>query len=369
MSISLKQRQLLDISVLAAAKERIRDIIHSFDSVIVAFSGGKDSLVALILVEEIYSELNIPGKINVIFRDEEFIPEDVINFVQEIYLSGKYNFRYFCLQLESEKYILGNKYKYIQWDKNRDHIRDIPEFAITDWTKTYNQYTSDPKILDGFKGKKCIITGLRSDESLTRYKSIINKKNKPHIAATRFPDIYMGRVIYDFTEKDIFRFLYERKIKYCSIYDAQIFNNDSLRVATPLHAEAAKRLNKVKTLYPLFYDQMISIFPEIEVQSRYYKDLDRHSIIEKYDHSHRGILKYIEENIDVSMRDLAKMRVLEVMKTRRNNMRLFPDRNNFGGYPLLYVFKAIISGNFKRRILPMKDPTQPMIEYEKKNNY
>ncbi len=56
-------------------------IINTFDKIFVCFSGGKDSLAVLHLVKEVYQELGINEKINVIFRDEEVIPDDIIDFV------------------------------------------------------------------------------------------------------------------------------------------------------------------------------------------------------------------------------------------------------------------------------------------------
>lgn len=318
--------------------------------------------MALSIVEEVYKQMGLSDKINVIFRDEEIIPDDVVDFVQSKYHSGKYNFGYFCLQLKSEKYILGNKYEYIQWDKNRSHIRPVPEFAITDWTKVYDQYTSGPITTNFIKGRKCIITGIRADESLIRYQGIIAKKNKSHIAASIDPDIWMGRIIYDFSENDIFKYLHDNKVPYCTIYDNQMFNGEAMRVSTPLHAESAKKLYKLKTIYPKFYDQILSIFPDVELQARYYTDFDRYSIMNSYEHSYKGIVDYIRENVDESMQNIALKRVADARKTRINNIR--NGNGIYGGYPVLYVFKIIINGSYKRKILPKKDSDVTEVERE-----
>lgn len=361
---SMVQREELNMNVYEAAKIRIREIIQTFDQVFVSFSGGKDSLVALNIVQEVYDDLGIKEKLKVIFRDEEVIPDDVIKFVQDIYHSGRFDFRYFCIPLRSEKYVLGNKVEYVQWDKNRRHIREVPDFAITDWDHVYDQYNSGPITTGYAKGRKCVITGIRADESLMRYQGIIAKKNKPYIAASNEPDIFLGRVIYDFSEKDIFKYLYDHKIQYCEIYDKQMFNGEAMRVSTPLHAEAAKKLFKLKTIYPVFYDQLVSLFPDIEIQARYFRDIDRYAIIEKYPHTFEGIITYINDNIDVSMQEIAMYRVMQTRKSRINNIAV--GKGRYGGYPVLYVFKAIVNGGYKRRILPKKDRdvTQREIDFE-----
>lgn len=358
------QRVELDMNVYEAAKIRIKEIIQTFDHVFVSFSGGKDSLVALNLVQEVYNDMGIRDKVKVIFRDEELIPDDVINFVQKIYHSGRFDFRYFCIPLRSEKYVLGNKVEYLQWDPKRKHIREVPEFAITDWEHVYDQYNSGPITTGYAKGRKCVITGIRADESLMRYQGIIAKKNKPHIARSNEPDIFMGRVIYDFSEKDIFKYLYDNKVEYCEIYDNQMFNGEAMRVSTPLHAEAAKKLFKLKTIYPRFYDQLVDLFPDIEIQARYFRDIDRYAIIERYPHTFEGIIEYINDNIDASMQQVASFRVAEARKRRINNIR--NGKGRYGGYPVLYVFKSVVNGNYKRKILPKKDRdvTEREIMYE-----
>src|SRR5882724_7621148 len=71
----------MDVDVLAAAKQRIKLILNLHDTVAVCFSGGKDSLAALHLVKEVYDESGIVKPINVIFRDEELIPDVVVEFM------------------------------------------------------------------------------------------------------------------------------------------------------------------------------------------------------------------------------------------------------------------------------------------------
>lgn len=358
------QRDELDIDVYEAAKIRVKEIVKTFDHVFVSFSGGKDSLVALNIVQEVYNEMGITEKVKVIFRDEELIPDDVIKFVQDIYHSGKYDFRYFCIPLRSEKYVLGNKVEYIQWDKNRKHIRPVPDFAITDWEHVYDQYNSGPITTGYIKGRKCVITGIRADESLMRYQGIIAKKNKPYIAASNEPDIFLGRVIYDFSEKDVFKYLYDHNVQYCETYDKQMYNGEAMRVSTPLHAESAKKLFKLKTIYPVFYDQLVNLFPDIEIQARYFRDIDRYAIMDKYPHTFEGILDYIVDNVDASMQEIAMYRVKQARTNRINNINA--GRGKYGGYPVLYVFKSIINGGYKRRLLPKreKEITQREKEFE-----
>lgn len=356
----------LDLNVIQAAKKRIEHIIMSFDSLYVCFSGGKDSWALLNLVDEVYKELGIKEKIKVIFRDEELIPDEVLKFVNEVRLSGRFDFRYYCIPLESEKYILGNKENYIQWDVNRKWIRPKPDYAITT-DKVMSQYTSDKFITQDGKGKIGLLIGIRADESIIRLSSILVKKHESYISDSLFQNIKKCKPIYDWKEKDIFRYFYDKKLPFCQTYNHQFLAGIPLRVSTPLHAESAKNLNKLKEVYPVFYSQVCAIFPEIRLQEMYFSQLDRYGIIEKYPHSFEGIFQYIDDYItDFEQRKKAKENVLIAQKAKEKAIKERKNNNPYGGYPILYVFKCIINGAYKRRLMPkgLNHTTQKEKNYE-----
>lgn len=359
-------KKYLDEDVYQMAKKRIRHTINLFDNVLVAFSGGKDSLTTLNLVQEVYNELGIREKVKVFFRDEELIPDDVIDFVQQIAESGKYDFRYYAIPLKSTKFILGKTYDYIQFDKTRRWLRQPPEYAIRlddDDNRVFSQYEADEFICANEKGKVAIITGVRADESLTRLRSCYNKRNENYINGTQSKRIKIVKPIYDWTERDVFIYFCKHDIKYCDIYDAEMWNGQRLRVATPLHAESAKNFDKLRTLYPKFYEQLIDLFPEMIVQGMYWKEYDRTSVIDGYPHTVDGIYQYIEDELDGDQKPLAYRRVNEALTMRKNNMAR-GQTHNFGGYPLKHIFQSIINGQFKRVIQAKSECSYADFEWE-----
>jgi len=363
----------IDTDVYTEAKKRIHHVLDTFDSFAVCFSGGKDSLTTLHLVKECLIERGeSPGNprggppINVIFRDEELIPESVIEFVQKYARDPRYKVYYYAVQLKSEKFILGKKFEYVQWDNNRKWIRPKPDNAITEPVeKVFDQYSMDAECSKNFKGKIAFFNGIRADESLIRLRSVVNKKNECYVSGTAIPSVKFVKPIYDWSEKDIFKYLYDNDIRYCPIYDAQLWNGQALRVATPLHAECAKRFDKLRTLYPVFYEQLIDIFPEMLVQERYWKEFDRYAVIKRYPNTWAGLISYIKTEIDdPAMQKMAFKRAIESKKIRDNTLKAGKGQHNFGGYPLLYVFKQILAGNYKRVIQPTSHPTKQEMEYE-----
>jgi len=354
----MNKKRYLDVDVYTAAKKRIKNALLDFDTCAVAFSGGKDSLATLKLVDEVRKENNMPGKTKVFFRDEELIPDTVISFVQSIYESGEYEFYYYAIPLESQKYILGDVKTYVQWDKDRKHLREPPPYAITlkdDEYRVMDQYSTDEYIAKNFTGSVAFFTGMRAAESLNRLQMFLKSTEKDNYIHKQAKRIVTISPLYDWQEDDIFLYFFKSGIRYCGIYDQQMLNDEGLRVATPLHSEAAKKFHKIRTRDPTFYQQLIDLFPEMVVQERYqreYKNTNRTvRPLTDYPPTAQGVLQMIQENIkDPHQVKIAKDRALAAISGRESALKRDDAKANLGGYPLLYIMEQIANGSYKRYI-------------------
>jgi predicted phosphoadenosine phosphosulfate sulfurtransferase len=343
-------KKYVDIDVLTAAKQRINHLIDAFDTLAVMFSGGKDSLAVLHLVKEVFDERGITKPVNVVFRDEELIPQEVIDFVDSYRTLPWIKMVWFAVPLASTKYILGVCHNYVQWDKTRPWVRDMPEWAVTTPAgdkRVFDQYSMDSFAAEYYKGKVAFLTGIRSSESIMRFRASVNKLNENYINAVESTDrVKLCKPIYDWEENDVFRYFFDREITYCKIYDQQMWAGQSLRVSTPLHAESAKRFDRIKASAPQMYAKVIEVFPEMLAHERYYGELDRDGIKERYGQSYEGVRAWIEENIeDESQYKKAVQRYNSVM----NRASKFPN-----AYPPKHLLNAFMSGAYKREILPIK---------------
>lgn len=361
------QKIELDCNVFDETMRRIGQIHDMFDHIYISFSGGKDSLLCLKLFELYRKSHGITEKLNVVFYDEELVDTFVLDYVKKLMDSEKYNFQWWCAPLESEKFILGNKEKYIQWDPNREHIRPIPSWAKTCdgvryQDKMYLEYTK------GVSGKICTVVGIRAAESLNRLRGVFQTTNKICYLNSEKGNVTMAKPVYDWSEKDVFKFFYDFKVPYCDTYDRQIFNGESLRVSTPLHAEAAKTsLLAIKTKDPVLYNQILNVFPEVELQVRYYKEFSTQlPKYDAYEHSWQGIIKFTRESVSDDLVDAAIKKVLYCKKFRDKNINKRP----FGGFPILYMFEQISKGAYKRMIPAIHTDAvrQKYYDFEKCNN-
>lgn len=147
-------RAYIDTDVLTEAKKRIHHIFDTFDTVVVMFSGGKDSLACLHLTREVMAERGITRPLDVVFRDEELIPDEVIDFVDEYRRKDWINMVWFTVPLASTKYVLGVVRSYVQWDPAREGnwVREKPAWGESlppGDDRVFDQYS-----MDGFTAQR-----------------------------------------------------------------------------------------------------------------------------------------------------------------------------------------------------------------------
>lgn len=180
-------KNYLDMDVLTAAKQRIAKVFDDFPRVYVSFSGGKDSSVMLHLVME--EAIKRDRKVGVLLVDLEGMYKITIEHIQAMYdLYADHIEPYWvCLPIRLRNAVSVFEPRWMCWEPGKEDvwIRQPPPMAITDETffpffrrgMEFEEFVPlFGKWYGGGKLTACFV-GIRSDESLNRYRTIKGKKS------------------------------------------------------------------------------------------------------------------------------------------------------------------------------------------------
>lgn len=366
-----KRKHYINMNVYEAAKTRIHDAIQQSDNQVVLCSGGKDSVALAYLVSECYQEKNIRRPVNLIFMDEELINQDVIDGIKQLQQNPLFKLYWFNIPMTCDMYNSGKTREYIQNDPHRAHVREAPSDAITlhDFQLPTDTILTRYQLADLqaslFTGRVCLFKGIRTEESLFRLTQVIRRKHSPHIGA-HTKKHFECIPLYDWKEEDIFLYYYKKGIQYNPIYDKQMWSNAPLRVSTPTHTYNTSTYNKLRSIDPQLYQQIVEVFPDMAHADRYNNEIKGNQKgFQQYPHTIQGLMQYIDDTYtDNKEHNIqAKRKILWAYKKREQNKKR-PHSDKFGGYPLYYLFGIIQRGATLRNIIPREKPSLQCYTFE-----
>lgn len=209
-----------NLNVLQAAKIRIRNVFANGCKIYLGFSSGKDSLcMANLVYEMILSGELDPKQLTVTFIDEEGLYPSMVDAAyrwRRNFLSVGAKFLWFCLPFKQVSVIdhLSSSESWITWEPGKEDVwmRKPPDFAIMyspylHYAGEMNYQTFCSKAFsDGIQ-----LVGLRTAESLTRFKCIANTKMERITRGGKFYPIY------DWKDSDVWLYIKERNLEFPEI--------------------------------------------------------------------------------------------------------------------------------------------------------
>lgn len=222
----------LGLDVLSAARQRIAKVFDDFPRIYVSFSGGKDSSVMLHLVME--EAIVRKRKVGLLFVDLEAQYKLTIDYIEAMFeLYAEHIEPYWVsLPISLRNAVSQFEPQWICWEPGRDEdwVRHPNKLSITD-QKYFNFYKYGMEFEDFVpdfgewyaQNKLCAcFVGIRSDESLNRYRTIAAKKGTFEGIqwSTWISDhVYNFYPIYDWKTEDIWVYLGKFKKPYNNLYD------------------------------------------------------------------------------------------------------------------------------------------------------
>ena len=283
-------KKYLDISVLDATKKRIAEVFDNFEKYYISFSGGKDSTVMTHLV--MAEAIKRGKKVGLLIIDLEAQYTHTITHIREMVEIYKehIDLHWFCGELLLRNAVSDFQPKWVCWDKDNEHIwvRDkpemqsdlsqydfyIPKMEFEEFMVLFGKWYAKDSLTAGF-------IGIRSDESLHRYRAIVSNKDgltfNGHKWTTRLSKVlYNIYPIYDWRTEDIWLFHFKHpELCYNKIYDLMTkagvkFSNQ--RLCQPFGDDQKKGLWLYHLLEPLTWYKLINRVSGVNSGALYIQD-------------------------------------------------------------------------------------------------
>lgn len=264
--------------VYTATLERFEFVFKEFDNVLVAFSGGKDSGVLLNMAYDYAKENNLLSKLAMYHLDYEAQYTMTTEYVTECFSNYPEIKKYWlCLPIAAQCAVNMEDSCWVPWDKTKMDIwaREMPKnnyvineenvpFKFSIGEQDYQVQTNFCSWYERENGNTSVMVGIRSDESLNRFRAIVSDKkvntykDKNYITGSN--GVYNTYPIYDWTVEDIWianaKFGYSYNKLYDLYYQAGLSLHE-MRVASPFNDCAINTLKIYKVIEPNMWAKLV----------------------------------------------------------------------------------------------------------------
>jgi predicted phosphoadenosine phosphosulfate sulfurtransferase len=283
-------KKYIQSSVLEETRKRIAEVFDNFERCYISFSGGKDSTVMTHLV--MAEAIKRGRKVGLLIIDLEAQYTHTIQHIREMVEIYKdhIDLHWFCGELLLRNAVSDFQPKWVCWDEDNKGIwvRDkpeleadlsqydfyIPKMEFEEFMVIFGKWYAQDKLTAGF-------IGIRSDESLHRYRAIVSNKDgltfKGHKWTTKLTNVlYNIYPIYDWRTEDIWLFHFKHpELCYNKIYDLMTragvkFSNQ--RLCQPFGDDQKKGLWLYHLLEPMTWYKLINRVSGVNSGALYVQD-------------------------------------------------------------------------------------------------
>lgn len=286
----MSKKKELNISVLEASKNRISKVFDDFKRIYISFSGGKDSTVMTHLVLDEARKRGV--KVGLLIIDLEAQYKATIEHIEEMIEMYKdvIDLHWFCGELLLRNAVSDFEPKWVCWDEEKKDVWVRPKPNLASDLTQYDFYVpkmefEELMVLFGewyAKDELCAgFIGIRSDESLHRYRAITSQKkdltHKGYKWTTKLnSNLYNAYPIYDWRTEDIWVYhLKNKEYPHNKVYDlmtkAGVKFGDQ-RLCQPYGDDQKKGLWLYHILEPMTWYRLINRVSGVNSGALYVKE-------------------------------------------------------------------------------------------------
>ncbi|MBT9150688.1 MAG: Sulfate adenylyltransferase subunit 2 [candidate division WS2 bacterium] len=274
----------LEENVYDAAFERLEFALEEFDNLYFSLSGGKDSSVMLQLAAKVARSLN--KKFSILFIDLEAQYTVTIQHVEDLIKNNKdvtNEIYWVCLPISLRNAVSSIQPKWTCWDPEQEEkwVREIPTNSVNidncfwDWFQSGMEFEEFIlRFAEWYNKQHGGLTGagigIRTDESLNRFRTIISDKK------TRFKDkgwttqvkinnkplnTYNFYPIYDWRTEDIWGAVSKDNLLFNQIYELLYKNGVKIsqqRLCQPYGDDQRSSLDQFRVLEPETWEKVLN---------------------------------------------------------------------------------------------------------------
>jgi len=327
------KRVYKSVNVYDAAIGRYKYIFENFNKIYLSFSGGKDSGVMLNLLIDYMRSNNITKKVGIMVMDNEANYEMSLEFMHSILEKNLdiLDVHWVCLPITLPCTVSSYEVDWKCWgvDDVDRWVRPMPkhEYIVNMDNHKYDFFRvgmNYDEFWDKFgewysQGEACAcLIGIRTDESLNRFRAIMNSKKKTHgkkmWTKKNGENVYNVYPIYDWKTNDVWLSAYKFDWDYNKLYD--VFYKagvpvGSMRVASPFMSEAKSSLSLYKVIDPHIWARLCARVGGANFVATYGKQLTYKSFSLPKGHTWKSFVKFLLKTLPEQSSENFKNRFIQ----------------------------------------------------------